>query len=138
MATSKTEITEIVTGLGMLGHQSLERALEIRPAAVSNVTDAHFTRLEAAYRSGRHPELFSTAWQNGRVFSRAADGLRGRPPWSLEWKGSHRPPAYEQIPADLRVDHVYLISCKYGSKILMNSSHTISSKVDSPSANRAT
>ena len=34
----------------------------------------------------------------------------------------HKPPAYEQIPADLRVDHVYLLSCKYGSKILQNAS----------------
>ena len=45
-----------------------------------------------------------------------------RDSWSVEWKGPHRPPAYEQIPADLRVDHVYLISCKYGSKILQNAS----------------
>jgi len=122
MATSKTEITEIVTGLGMLGYQSLEQALQTRPAAVSNVTAAHFARLEKSYSAGNHVDLFSTAWDNGVAFSRASDGLRGRPPWSLEWKGAHRPPAYEQIPADLRVDHVYLISCKYGSKILMNSS----------------
>jgi hypothetical protein len=122
VATSKTEITEIVTGLGMLGHRSLQRALEIRPAAVSNVTADHFAGLETAFRSGQHLDLFTTAWENGQAFSRATDGLRGRPPWSLEWKGSHRPPAYEQIPADLRVDHVYLISCKYGSKILLNSS----------------
>ena len=40
----------------------------------------------------------------------------------MEWKGPHKPPAYEQIPADLRVDHVYLLSCKYGSKILQNAS----------------
>ncbi|MDH3755976.1 MAG: hypothetical protein OEU32_19100, partial [Acidimicrobiia bacterium] len=57
---------------------------------------------------------------NGVVFARSNDGLRGRPPWSVEWKGPHRPPGYEQIPADLRVDHVYLISCKYGSTILHN------------------
>ncbi|HEX7095044.1 MAG TPA: hypothetical protein VF183_04135, partial [Acidimicrobiales bacterium] len=48
------------------------------------------------------------------------DGLRGRPVWRLEWKGGHKPPGYEQIPADLRVDHVYLVSCKYGSSILHN------------------
>ena len=122
MADVKTEITEIVTGLGMLGFQSIERVLEARPRTVHNVTDDHFERLEAAYGSGDHGGLFSTAWDNGLVFAHSADGLRGRPPWSIEWKGSHRPPAYEQIPADLRVDHVYLISCKYGSKILINSS----------------
>lgn len=122
MADVKTEITEIVTGLGMLGFQSLERALEARPRAVHNVTDDHFDRLDMAYKSGDHAELFATAWANGVVFARSNEALRGRPPWSIEWKGTHKPPAYEQIPADLRVDHVYLISCKYGSKILINSS----------------
>ncbi|MCP3975267.1 MAG: hypothetical protein GY720_12350 [bacterium] len=122
MAGIRTEITEIVTGLGMLGFQSIERVLEAQPGALRNVTDDHFRRLASAYRSSEHPELFATAWDNGVVFARSSDGLRGRPPWSLEWKGGHRPPAYEQIPADLRVDHVYLISCKYGSKILINSS----------------
>lgn len=122
MANLKTEITEIVTGLGMLGFQSIGRIIEARPKALRNVTDDHYRRLAAAYSSGQHTELFNTAWDNGVVFARSADGLRGRPPWSLEWKGGHRPPAYEQIPADLRVDHVYLISCKYGSKILINSS----------------
>jgi hypothetical protein len=42
-------------------------------------------------------------------------------PTRVEWKGAQRPPAYERVPADLRVDHVYLISCKYLSKILHNS-----------------
>lgn len=122
MANVKTEITEIVTGLGMLGFQSIERVLEARPAALHNVTQEHFERLAAAYSSATHQDLFTTAWDNGAVFALSSDGLRGRPPWSLEWKGGHRPPAYEQIPADLRVDHVYLISCKYGSKIIINSS----------------
>jgi hypothetical protein len=40
----------------------------------------------------------------------------------IEWKGPHRPPGYDRIPADLRVDHVYLLSCKFGSNILTNSS----------------
>jgi len=118
----KTEITEIVTGLGMLGFESIERVLEARPKAVRNVTDDHFLRLQTAFWTSGCEELFTTAWDNGVLFARSADGLRGRPPWSIEWKGGHRPPAYEQIPADLRVDHVYLISCKYGSKILINSS----------------
>lgn len=122
MADIRTEITEIVTGLGMLGYSSLERAIATRPATVRNVTDAHFARLEDAHSSGAHDDLFAVAWANGVVFAGSTDGLRGRPPHALEWKGAHRPPAYEQIPADLRVDHVFLISCKYGSRILLNSS----------------
>lgn len=122
MATLKTEITEIVTGLAMLGYNSLERALSVRPRAMSHVDDDHFDRLDAAYEAGSHPDEFAIAWDNGWTFARSQDGLRGRPPWSLEWKGPHKPPGYEQIPADLRVDHVFLVSCKYGSTILHNAS----------------
>jgi hypothetical protein len=76
--------------------------------------------LRAARAAGEHEALFATAWENGAVFARSDEGLRGRPVWRLEWKGAHKPPGYEQIPADLRVDHVYLVSCKYGSSILHN------------------
>lgn len=122
MAAIRTEITEIVTGLAMLGYNSLERALSVRPRAMHNVGDEHFDRLELALEANQHNTEFSTAWENGWIFARSEDGLRGRPPWSLEWKGPHRPPGYEQIPADLRIDHVYLVSCKYGSNILHNAS----------------
>ena len=46
--------------------------------------------------------------------------MRGRQPRRVEWKGPHRLPGYEQVPADLRVDFVYLVSCKYGSNLLHN------------------
>jgi hypothetical protein len=120
MATPRTEITEIVTGLGMLGFASLDHAITVRPALVRNVEAAHFARLEAEYANGAFGAEFAIAWANGAAFARSVDGLRGRPPWQVEWKGPHKPPGYEQIPADLRVDHVYLISCKYGSTILHN------------------
>lgn len=122
MVALRTEITEIVTGLAMLGYRDLKQALEVRPGHILNVEGEHFDRLDAALAAGSHAGEFATAWENGIVFGRADDGLRGRPPWSIEWKGPHRPPGYEQIPADLRVDHVYLVSCKYGSSILHNSS----------------
>ncbi len=122
MAALLTLITEIVTGLGMLGFRDLDRALAARPSAISNVTDADYDRLAAAWAAGTHRDAFEVSWRNGVAFARAAEGLRGRPPWWIEWKGNHRPPRYEQIPADLRVDHVYLVSCKYRSNILTNSS----------------
>ncbi len=122
MASIKTEITEIVTGLALLGHRSLDQALSIRPTRIRHVGDDHFDRLDQARAGGTHEVSFRTAWDNGVVFARATDGLRGRPPWDVEWKGPHRPPSYEQIPADLRVDHVYLLSCKYGSNIVFNAS----------------
>ncbi|MEZ5167415.1 MAG: hypothetical protein R2695_13345 [Acidimicrobiales bacterium] len=122
MADTRTEISEIVTGLGLFGFRDLERALAARPRFIVNVDDAVYDRLDAAFAAGTHDTVFRTAYANGAVFARADDGLRGRPPWLVEWKGPHRPPAYEQIPADLRVDHVYLVSCKYGSNILHNAS----------------
>jgi len=122
MPAVRTEITEIVTGLGMFGYPNLGHAIGMRPPGFENVDDAVYDRLAAAYRSGRLSRVFTTAWSNGVRFARSAEGLRGRPPWIVEWKGAHRPPGYEQIPADLRVDHVYLVSCKYGSNILTNSS----------------
>ncbi|MGI9599316.1 MAG: hypothetical protein ACR2QK_24345 [Acidimicrobiales bacterium] len=115
-------MTEIVTGLAMLGYRELDHALGVRPRLVSNVTEEHFDRLTEAREADRYGEEFETAWANGQRFAYSEEGLRGRPPWFLEWKGPHRPPSYEQIPADLRIDHVYLISCKYGSDILMNAS----------------
>lgn len=122
MADTRTEITEIVTGLGLFGFRDIERALAARPRFILNVDDTVYDRLDAAFAAGQHDRVFRTAYDNGAVFARADDGLRGRPPWVVEWKGPHRPPAYEQIPADLRVDHVYLLSCKYGSNILHNAS----------------
>lgn len=122
MTDTRTAISEIVTGLGLFGFADLPRALAARPRFITNVDDTVYDRLDAAFENGSHAGLFETAWDNGACFARADDGLRGRPPWSVEWKGPHRPPAYEQIPADLRVDHVYLVSCKYGSKILQNAS----------------
>jgi hypothetical protein len=122
MPAVRTEVTEIVTGLAMLGFPDVERALAVRPRAMLNVGPEQYDVLDAAYADRRHAAVFARAWDNGVAFARSADGLRGRPPWSLEWKGNHRPPGYEQIPADLRVDHVYLVSCKYGSNILTNSS----------------
>jgi hypothetical protein len=122
MSDTRTEISEILTGLGLFGFRDLERALAARPRFIINVDDSVFDRLDAAWIAGTHRRIFETAYENGAVFARADDGLRGRPPWIVEWKGPHRPPAYEQIPADLRVDHVYLLSCKYGSNILHNAS----------------
>ena len=120
MVALKTEITEIVTGLGMLECGDLASALNIRPCPIINVCDEIVDRLAEQYQSGNHRSLFSISFSNGVHFMKSSGGLRGRLPARVEWKGPHVPPAYEQIPADLRVDHVYLISCKYKSKILHN------------------
>ena len=120
MPAIRTEVTEIVTGLAMLGFADLERALAVRPAWYHHVSEEQFQRLDEARSNGDLAAEFETAWDNGVRFLNSPDGLRGRVPDRIEWKGPHRPPGYEQLPADLRVDHVYLISCKYGSNLLHN------------------
>ena len=68
MATVRTEVSEIVTGLGLFGYRDLERALAARPRSINNVTDRVFDRLDAAYETGKHLEIFSSAYANGEIF----------------------------------------------------------------------
>jgi hypothetical protein len=118
----RTEVTEIVTGVAMLGVGDLDWALAERPRAMAGVDDVHWERLTTARQDPAHGGDFASAWANGLAFLRAGDGLRGRPPLRVEWKGPDKLPAVADVPADLRIDHVYLVSCKYLSKILRNSS----------------
>ena len=77
-------------------------------------------RLARLRAGGAYDAEFHAAWANGQAFLAAADGLRGRLPNVVEWKGTGRAPGDEVAPIDLRVDHVYLVSCKYLSNILFN------------------
>lgn len=106
----------------MLGDDSLDAVFARRPAEMTSVAPELWERLERAYAGGALEDQFGLAWANGRAFLEAREGLRGRRPISIEWKGSHRAPGDEVAPIDLRVDHVYLVSCKYASKILINTS----------------
>lgn len=119
MPTSLTELTEIVTALGTLA-PTLDEALAARPGQLTNVSDDVWSRLCRLYASGTNTAAFSTAFANGQALLAATDGLRGRPPVLVEWKGPHRPPGDDVIPADLRIDHVFLVSCKYLSKNVLN------------------
>lgn len=120
MPDLRTEITEIITGLGSLGLPTLQAALDARPAQMVNVQSSHWRRLSQALSSGRFYSEFCDSWRNGEAFLYATEGLRGRIPRRVEWKGPHRPPGYDLLPADLRIDHVFLVSCKNLSKVLMN------------------
>lgn len=122
MPALRTEITEIVTGLGMLGAADVDEALAARPRELREVDPATWQRLVDARHARTHDHDFLAAWNNGRAFLAARDGLRGRRPLVVEWKGGHRDPGDVAVPSDLRVDHVYLVSCKYLSKVLHNAS----------------
>ncbi len=94
--------------------------LGVRPTELQNVSDDLWNRLVAAHQAGAHAASFETAFANGVALLAAADGLRQRRPTLVEWKGPHRSPGDDVIPADLRIDHVYLVSCKYLSRVLLN------------------
>lgn len=121
MAGKLTEVTEIGTALGML-RPTLGEALAKRPSELRNVDDDTWERLVASCQDTNKRVAIESAFANGRAFLQSPDALRLRPPAIVEWKGTHRPPGDEVIPADLRIDHVYLVSCKYLSKVLLNTS----------------
>lgn len=117
----RTTVTELATGLGTLG-LSVDAALARRPVEMVSVSPELWAVLDRAANGGELNSDFTSAWANGEAFLKAADGLRGRTPAIVEWKGAQRAPGDEVVPADLRIDHVFLISCKYLSRILVNAS----------------
>src|SRR4051794_29740622 len=122
MADLRTTITEVVTGLGMFGYDDVDTALAARPEAFVGVEAATWETLARTRKEGGHADIFEASFINGCRFLAARDALRGRVPMLIEWKGAHRAPGDEVIPADLRVDHVYFVSCKYLSRIVLNAS----------------
>ncbi len=120
MGDDRTTVTETVTGLGMLGFPSITMALRARPAELIGLDEPTWERLDRLHFGHRMHDAFAAAFANGAAFLTAQDGLRSRRPARIEWKGGHRVPGDEVVPADLRIDHVYLVSCKYLSQILTN------------------
>ena len=120
MPDPHTTITELVTGLGMLGHDDVGDALAARPAEMVSVSPELWAQLDRWYGGRGWLQEFYAAFANGAAFLRARDGLRGRRPITVDWRGNAKPIDDELVPADLRVDHVYLVSCKYLSKIVAN------------------
>lgn len=122
MPSDRTFVTEIATGLGMVGDDDLASVIVRRPPEISNLTAANWDHLTALWQSGSYEPEFTASFLNGRAFFAAPDALNGRRPRIIEWTGGRRPPGDEVVPSDLRVDHVYLVSCKYLSRILHNPS----------------
>jgi hypothetical protein len=106
----------------MLGDGDVADTLAARPSAFVNLGPAEWERLERLWDDDSYRDDFEKGAANGRAFAVAPDALNGRPPRIVEWTGPRRAPGDEVVPADLRVDHVYLVSCKYLSKVLHNSS----------------
>jgi len=120
MPSDRTTVTELGTGLGMLGLAGIDEAVRSRTPVMHSLSPEMWERLTRLRSGGAYDAEFHAAWANGQAFLTAGDGLRGRLPLIVEWKGTGRAPGDEVAPVDLRVDHVYLVSCKYLSKILFN------------------
>ena len=121
MVADRTVITELATALGTLPCPDLATALASR-SPVLRIDRQTWERLQVLYGTGDHRRYFDSAYRNGRAFSQAGDGLAGRAPRIIEWTGGRRPSGDEVAPIDLRIDHVYLISCKYLSANIANPS----------------
>ena len=117
-----TKLTEIMTGVGMLDGPDPAHLLPMPPPELVHVDTATWWELLAQLEDPVAQGIAAAALDNGRGFLRARDALRGRVPARIEWKGPHRSPGDEVAPVDLRVDHVYLVSCKYLSAITVNAS----------------
>lgn len=114
-------MTELGTALGMLPFPDPRAAIAARPPTL-HIDEKVWSHLDGICRSGRLGPEMTRSFANGRAFLEAPDALRGRSPISIDWTGGRRPPGDEVAPIDLRIDHVYLVSCKYESDILANAS----------------
>ena len=119
MADDRTILTELATALGMTGHATLQEAIEARPGVLEIGSD-EWDDLDRILGARQSAAVAETAFANGAYFASHADGLNGRTPQRIEWSGGRRLPGDRPVPADLLVDRVYMISCKYLSKILHN------------------
>ncbi len=121
MPDDRTTVTELGTALGMLPFPDPRTAVAARPQEL-HIEEEAWSHLDAICRTRHLSVEMSRAFANGRAFLEAPDALRGRAPLGIEWTGGRRPPGDEVAPIDLRIDHVYLVSCKYESDILANAS----------------
>lgn len=121
MPADRTVVTELATALGTLPYHGLTAALSSRPAEM-RLSSATWDRLDALYESRGFADDFAVAYANGQSFAASEDALAGRPPRVIEWTGGRRPAGDEVAPIDLRIDHVYMLSCKYLSANIWNAS----------------
>ncbi len=119
MPDDRTMVTELGTALGTLPYPNPAAALADRPGQLY-IDSQTWDRLVSVHDAGRFTAELTRSFANGRALFEAPDGLRGRVPRTVEWTGGRRPPGDEVAPIDLRIDHVYLVSCKYESDILAN------------------
>ena len=74
-----------------------------RPTTLRNVEPSDYETLLRGVEGTASPDVFTAALdERARVPRRARRSARSRPPLVVEWKGAHRAPGDEVVPADLR------------------------------------
>lgn len=123
MPPDRTVVTELATALGTLPCPDLASAIAARPPQL-RISSAVWDHLDALFggSAGSYAADFAVAYANGQAFAATPDALAGRPPRIIEWTGGRKPPGDEVAPIDLRIDHVYMVSCKYLSANVANPS----------------
>lgn len=122
MPSLKTKVTEVATALGIIGDYgtAADAIASEGPPGIGNLSDEDWADIVEAYRDGELTKEFECAFGNGRHFLEAE--LGAAKPKSVEWRGPRKALYHHDIPADLRINSVYLVSCKYNSKVLLNPS----------------
>ena len=115
-----TLVSELATALGMI-RRTLPEAMAHLPSELHGVSPTEWDQLCTLHDDGRQHSLFAQSFGNGRAFATSEVALRHRQPGLVEWCGPRKLRGEHAIPADLRVDDVYLVSCKYESRNLLNS-----------------
>ena len=114
MPSDRTMVTELGTALGMLGATDIDVALRSRTPVMHSLSPEMWDRLAQLRAGGAFDAEFHAAWSRtaGPSWPPRTACAGGCPTW---WSGrapaGH--PGDEVAPIDLRVDHVYLVSCKY-------------------------
>src|SRR5580698_8391859 len=71
-------VTELGTGLGMLGDDDLDDVLRARSPVMRSLSPDDWDRLGSVRAGGAYDTEFQAAWLNGRSFLAAREGLTGR------------------------------------------------------------
>ena len=87
MPSERTVVTELATGLGMLGQDDLAAVIASRPGTLSNLTTANWNQPTTLWDSDAYQVEFATGFLNGKAFLAAPDALNGRHPRVIEWTG---------------------------------------------------
>ena len=113
MPNLRTMVTELGTGMGMLGDDDVDEVLAVRSPVMRSLSPDDWDRLSSLRAGGAFDAEFHAAWVNGQAFFAARDGLRGRRPEVVEWKGvvraggrrgrPHRPAHRSRLPGELQV-----------------------------------